>query len=99
MLCAIYKSSKKDETYLFVERRDDFSRVPQALLNTFGTPLFVMVLLLKEGRELALADREKVMENLSQQGFYLQMPPPKENLLKQHRALQKENNVCVLSCY
>lgn len=89
MLCAVYKSSKKAETYLFVETREDFSRVPQALMDTFGKPMFVMMLLLKEGRELALAEREKVIDSLQKKGFYLQVPPPTENLLKVHVAGQK----------
>lgn len=89
MLCAVYKSSKKDETYLFVETREDFSRVPQVLMDTFGKPIFVMMLLLKEGRELALADRDKVITSLQEKGFYLQVPPPTENLLKVHVAKQK----------
>ena len=35
MLTAVYKSKKKADTYLFVEKREDFSRVPDALLATF----------------------------------------------------------------
>jgi len=35
--------------------------------------------------KLALADINKVKDNLNKQGFYLQLPPPKENLLSQHK--------------
>ncbi|EBW9754898.1 hypothetical protein DQR83_15100, partial [Salmonella enterica subsp. enterica serovar Infantis] len=31
MFCVIYRSSKRDQTYLYVEKKDDFSRVPEAL--------------------------------------------------------------------
>ena len=44
MLCAVYKSVRKDSTYLYVERRDDFSKVPEALLQTFGTPVLVTLI-------------------------------------------------------
>ncbi|EPM5129348.1 YcgL domain-containing protein, partial [Salmonella enterica subsp. enterica serovar Cerro] len=27
MFCVIYRSSKRDQTYLYVEKKDDFSRV------------------------------------------------------------------------
>ncbi|MCG3885927.1 YcgL domain-containing protein [Photobacterium leiognathi] len=85
MLCAIYKSLKKDNTYLYINKKDDFSDVPEALMTTFGKPQFVMVLKL-DGRKLALADVEKVKEALSTVGFYLQVPPPVTNLLDQYKA-------------
>ena len=92
-MCAVYKSSKKQETYLFVEKRDDFSRVPDALLDTFGAPLFVMMVVFNEKLSLALADKQKVIQALQQQGYYLQMPPPQENLLKVHLSEQQGRNV------
>lgn len=85
MLCAIYKSLKKDNTYLYVNKKDDFSDVPEVLMSTFGKPQFVMVIKL-EGRKLALADVEKVKEALKTVGFYLQVPPPVTNLLDQYKA-------------
>ncbi|WP_305423851.1 YcgL domain-containing protein [Photobacterium leiognathi] len=85
MLCAIYKSLKKDNTYLYINKKDDFSDVPEALMTTFGKPQFVMVLKL-DGRKLALADVEKVKEALNTVGFYLQVPPPVTNLLDQYKA-------------
>ncbi|WMC12180.1 YcgL domain-containing protein [Oceanimonas pelagia] len=88
MLCAVYKSPKKAETYLFVERRDDFSRVPAPLMATFGTPQLAMMINLATKTRLALSDIDKVREALRTQGFYLQLPPPPENLLKEHLARQ-----------
>lgn len=85
MLCVIYSSSKKDQTYLYVERKDDFSRVPEELMATFGEPRLVMHLSLDGRKKLAAADIEQVKHLLAEQGFYLQVPPPVENLLKKHR--------------
>jgi uncharacterized protein YcgL (UPF0745 family) len=85
MLCTIYKSSKKLETYLFVKQRDDFSKVPAALMSMFGTPTLVTVMNLANKEKLALADIDKVKKRLNEQGYYLQLPPPKENLLAQHK--------------
>lgn len=85
MLCSIYKSLKKDNTYLYINKKDDFSDVPAELMSTFGKPQFVMVIKL-EGRTLALADVEKVKEALATVGFYLQIPPPVTNLLDQYKA-------------
>ena len=92
MLCTIYKSSKKVETYLFVKQRDDFSTVPAALMSIFGTPTLVTVMNLANKEKLALADIDKVKENLNGQGYYLQLPPPRENLLDQHKEEMKLKN-------
>lgn len=84
MLCAIYKSSKKAETYLYVEKRDDFSKVPEPLLTTFGKPQFVMLFNLGGQKQLVRVANEKVSDALAEQGFYLQLPPKTESLLAQH---------------
>lgn len=86
MLCAVYKSPKKAHTYLFVKKRDDFSGVPEALKTMFGTPTLVTIINLATKTKLGIADLDKVKENLLSQGFYLQLPPPEEDLLKTHRA-------------
>jgi uncharacterized protein YcgL (UPF0745 family) len=92
MLCTIYKSAKKAETYLFVKQRDDFSAVPAPLMSMFGTPTLVTVMNLANKEKLALADIDKVKENLNGQGYYLQLPPPQENLLDQHKADMKSKS-------
>lgn len=89
MLCAVYKSLKKEQTYLYVERRDDFSAVPEALLSSFGQPQLVTIINLAARQHLALADLIKVKKQLQSQGFYLQIPPPVESLLSQHLAQQR----------
>ena len=86
MLCAIYKSPRKAQTYLFVNKRDDFSSVPNSLMKTFGTPNLVTLINLATKEKLAMADLAKVKQNLTEQGFYLQLPPPQEDLLKEHKA-------------
>jgi uncharacterized protein YcgL (UPF0745 family) len=92
MLCAIYKSAKKEQTYLFVKTRDDFSAVPEPLMLTFGTPTLVTLTNLATKEKLAFADLAKVKANLNEQGYYLQLPPPKEDLLKQHKADMVKQN-------
>jgi len=89
MLCTIYKSSKKSQTYLFVKQRGDFSSVPAPLMSMFGAPTLVTIMNLANKEKLALADIDKVKESLNGQGYYLQLPPPQENLLDQHKAEMK----------
>jgi len=90
MLCAVYRSPKKEQTYLFIKQRDDFSDVPAPLMSTFGTPQLVTMVNLATKEKLAMADIEKVKANLNEQGYYLQLPPPKEDLLAEHKAMLKK---------
>jgi len=77
MIAYIYKSSKKDELYLYLSNKGDFSNVPQALYNTMGKqPLFVMEVELSSERKLARENVDKVIENLNSQGYHVQIPPP-----------------------
>jgi len=90
MICAIYRSTLRDQTYLYLSKKDDFSCVPEALMKGFGKPVLSMVISL-EGRErLASADIDKVKQQLIEQGFYLQIPPPVENLLTSHLATESK---------
>jgi uncharacterized protein YcgL (UPF0745 family) len=75
MQCVVYKGHKKVDHYLYVEREDDFSRVPQALLELLGKLELVIGLELSSKRKLAQADVTEVMQQLSNQGYYFQMPP------------------------
>lgn len=85
MLCAVYKSRKKSDTYLYINKRDDFSEVPKALLATFGVPQFVMLVPLNKPRNVGSIGIEKLSEILKSKGFYLQLSKQEENLLSQHR--------------
>ena len=85
MLCAVYKSSRKADTYLFIQKKDSFESVPEQLLTTFGTPKLVMMLPLNKKEALAGADINKVKQSLVDKGYYLQLPPPPENLLETYK--------------
>ena len=83
----IYKSAKKEELYLYLAVLDDFSVVPDDLLSSMGDePQFVMQLSLSDDRKLAREDVRKVMKNLQEKGFHLQMPPPVDLILQRERA-------------
>ncbi len=79
----IYKSTRKEELYLYITEKDDFSNVPQALFDSMGKePVYVMELELSANKPLAREDVTKVMENLSNQGFHVQMPPAIQSLME-----------------
>lgn len=81
MIIEIFRSLKKDEMYLYVEKSKGLADVPEALLSQFGQHASVMTLLLKADRKLARADAKTVLDAIQQQGFYLQMPPAKEGYM------------------
>ena len=73
--CWIYKSSKKEEMYLYLAAEDGFEVVPDELINHFGKAQFVMELELSPDRKLARENLQTVIKNLIENGFHLQMPP------------------------
>ena len=94
MLCAIYKSKRKEGMYLYIAKRNEFDAVPDTLLDVFGTPIFVMLFNLIGEKNLAQVDKQEVLSKIEQQGFYLQMPPKQENLFESYKQqlLDKENH-------
>ena len=79
ILCEIYKSKKDEELYVYVDKTQGLQRVPSQLVEKINTKKSVMSLLLSAERKLARADVAKVMADIQEKGFYLQMPP-----LEQH---------------
>ena len=84
MYCDIYKSSKKDEMYLYVarssqtsedENQDPLEVVPEMIRQAFGRATFVMNLELNQSRKLARVNVLHVIDSLQSKGFFLQMPP------------------------
>jgi len=61
--------------YLFLRSDLAPDSLPEALLQRTGRLVEVMKLELSPQRKLARADVLKVMERLTSEGFYLQMPP------------------------
>ncbi len=81
-ICSIYRSPRKHEMYLYVLRAEALSRVPEPLLGAFGTPVHAFDMVLTPERTLAREDIIKVLENLDNQGYHLQMPPPEEDYIQ-----------------
>jgi uncharacterized protein YcgL (UPF0745 family) len=73
MLCHIYRSSRKPDTYLYLVDKDDFSIIPADLLRVFGDPEFSFSFDLTQKRELAREDAAEVLDNLADQGYHLQL--------------------------
>ena len=75
LLCEVFRSPRRAGTYLFVDRQEGMQRVPQALLDGFGTPQSVLTLKLHPQRKLAQAEAATVLAAIRDRGYYLQLPP------------------------
>jgi len=67
--------------YLYTDRLEGLKRVPEELLKIFGTPKEVMALPLTEDKQLGRADAKQVLDDILTKGFYLQMPPVKDDYM------------------
>lgn len=83
MECAVYKSLKKDETYVFIQTTTQLSDLPDELIKVLGQAEMIMTLQLTPEKKMARGTAAVVMESINKQGFYLQMPenPQLINLL------------------
>ena len=80
MMCTIYKSKKKPDTYLYVPFGHSFEELPETLVTLWGEPELVMHIDLNQREKLALVDILEVKSKLEAEGYYLQMPPTQEEL-------------------
>lgn len=81
VICEVFKSSRKDEMYLYVDKHQGLSEVPEALLEHFGKPVAVFTLLLTADKPLARVNAADVLAAIAGQGYYFQMPPAREDYL------------------
>jgi len=81
MICSIYRSPKKDEMYLYVAKAKGLVDVPEALQKMFGQPQHRMDMLLTEEKQLARANAADILADIDDKGYYLQMPPVRDEYL------------------
>ena len=80
MKCVVYKGSRKPGAYLYIPREGDFSHVPKSLLDLLGDLQLAISLDLAADSTLAQARAKDVLQQLVEQGFYLQLPPSDSEL-------------------
>ena len=89
-LVSIYKSPRKEEMYLYVEKKKGLTDIPAPLLERFGKPVHLMDMPLVGSRKLARANVEDVVAAIDSKGFYLQMPPPVEDYMREMKTLAEQ---------
>lgn len=74
-ICDIYKSSRDQELYVYVRFGAVLDDLPPDLLTRLGKPQKVMSITLTPERTLARVNVERVIQQVQEKGFYLQLPP------------------------
>ena len=74
MQCYVYKCSKKQELYVFVKNKDDFSCLPETLISNLGNLELVIEMELTPDRKLAKENAVQVIASLNEKGYFIQMP-------------------------
>lgn len=75
MLVNVYRSPRKDLTYIYLPRDSKLDTLPAPLRQQFGEPELVLTLNLTSDRKLARYSGEHVLSEIEQRGYFLQMPP------------------------
>lgn len=75
-ICVVYRSSKNEGCYLYINKRKGLTCLPDELVALFGTPVEVMTTILRPEKSLARVEVKSVIAALEEKGYYLQMPPP-----------------------
>ena len=73
--CWVYKSDRRQDTYIYLGEEDGFEKIPPALRDAMGELEFVLQVDLDASRKLPNAEAARVMEEVTRTGFYLQLPP------------------------
>ena len=90
-LCSIYRCAKKEGMYVYVDKQEDLSRIPDALKKQMGATELAMTLLLASDKKLARVKAEDVLKAIEEQGFYLQMPPSLHDVNADMQAVRERN--------
>jgi uncharacterized protein YcgL (UPF0745 family) len=81
MHCYVYRSQKRDDTYVYLRERDAFGLLPANIAGPLGDLHFVLAVELTPERKLAREDAHVVRANLAARGFHIQFPPKIEGEL------------------
>jgi len=81
MNCFVYRSNTKQGMFLYLTDKDDFDCVPDSLLKLLGNITFSFEFDLSKNRKLVKAEASEVIRLIKENGYFLQMPPPKSELL------------------
>ena len=75
MLCIVYKSARRPETFVYVAEAEALTKLPAALQQGLGALNEVLRFELTAQRKLAREDARLVLQHLESIGYHVQFPP------------------------
>jgi len=91
MNCFVYRSNKKSGLYLYLREKDYFDEVPESLITLLGDMNFSFEFNLDQDRELVRAESAEVLRLMKENGYFLQLPPPKSEVSEKNMTNLKLN--------
>jgi uncharacterized protein YcgL (UPF0745 family) len=79
---------RKNDSYLWLARRDGFDVLSESLALLLGELRFVLEVQLDAQRKLPVEDTTQIIEHLRTQGWHLQLPPKETLATSNHPAYQ-----------
>ncbi len=73
--CTIFKGSREPELYVYVPFSKAQSNIPEELRSRLGEIKEVMSLEITPEKKLARVDAVKVLNEIHEQGYFVQLPP------------------------
>lgn len=93
MICAVYKSQRKTDTYVYVVKQEDAEKdldvIPEVVALPLGDLTHVMDIDLSSREQLARIDINELKKALQENGLYIQMPRSQEELARLDEQLSK----------
>lgn len=93
MICAVYRSERKADTYVYLVKQEDEDKTLEAIPESVAKPLgrlsHVMDIDLSSRDRLARVDIGQLKTALQEKGLYIQMPPSQEELARLDETLSR----------
>ena len=81
MNCFVYRSKRHKGMYLYLSEKDNIDIIPKSLRTLLGDIEFSFKFDLDKNRKLMQSEAKEVIELMQENGYFLQMPPPKDECL------------------
>lgn len=89
---SVFRSSKKNDTYIYVRRGQSWDDLPESLRGIFGQPVHAMDLIMTPERKLARTTGQQILDALAEKDFYLQMPEEQDGYVVDFRKKVEPRN-------
>lgn len=94
MLCYVYKSSKKEGVYLYVETKNMIDELPEELKNLTGKLELALTFKLTEDRKIQKVQAIDVMTAIKEKGYFLRIDSKDEIERLENEETEMIKNYC-----